>query len=423
MTGAGSDTVRTAPLTGASSAAAVPSAPGRSDVGSDAPNTPAGPGTSDASSRAAALPGAGLEGGGTGARGRPRPRLRALDGLRLVAALMVACYHYGGRDGDIGRAWGTSPADQFPTASQGFAYGSLGVQIFFVISGFVICMSGWGRPLRSFFASRVARLYPAYWVAVVLVTLVFALPWVAYDAVSPSDALVNMTMLQEPVGAERVLGVDWTLWVELRFYVLFALFVVVPGASRGRVLVFCAAWTLAAAMAEASGEPLPSVVLMPEHSAFFIGGIGLFLLHRDRRDAVAWGVVGISWLIGQKHAVDSLWHPADVPAFSYRSSLVIILIITAGFVAVGLVALGHLRWANWRWLTIAGALTYPFYLVHEHLGWVTVHLLHRTWGVPSAVTFAGTLTGMLMLAWLLHRWVERPLTPWMRRMLAETRQR
>lgn len=48
---------------------------------------------------------------------------------------------------------------------------------------------------------------------------------------------------------------------------------------------------------------------MPEHSAFFIGGIGLFLLYRDRHDAVAWGVVGISWLIGQKYAVDNLWHP------------------------------------------------------------------------------------------------------------------
>ncbi|MGO4424485.1 acyltransferase family protein, partial [Streptomyces sp. MCAF7] len=106
-------------------------------------------------------------------RGAP-VRLRALDGLRLLAALMVAAYHYGGRGGEISQAWGSSPREQFPTASTYFAYGCLGVQIFFVISGFVICMSGWGRPLRSFFASRVSRLYPAYWAAILIVTAVFA---------------------------------------------------------------------------------------------------------------------------------------------------------------------------------------------------------------------------------------------------------
>ena len=111
----------------------------------------------------------------------PVSRLRALDGLRLVAALMVALYHYGGRSGDISKGWGASPQEAVPRpATSWFSYGCLGVQIFFVISGFVICMSGWGRPLRSFFASRVARLYPAYWAALVIVTAVFALPWVAY---------------------------------------------------------------------------------------------------------------------------------------------------------------------------------------------------------------------------------------------------
>lgn len=67
-------------------------------------------------------------------------RLRALDGLRLIAALMVAAYHYGGRGGDITRAWGSSAELQFPTLHNYFAYGCLGVQVFFVISGFVICM-------------------------------------------------------------------------------------------------------------------------------------------------------------------------------------------------------------------------------------------------------------------------------------------
>ncbi|WP_309032569.1 acyltransferase family protein, partial [Streptomyces alfalfae] len=286
------------------------------------PESRPGAGASSGIPRAAAVP------------ARAKPRLRALDGLRLVAALMVAAYHYGGRDGEIAQAWGSSPRLQFPTASEWFAYGCLGVQIFFVISGFVICMSGWGRPLRSFFASRASRLLPSYWAAILLVTAVFALPVVAYDAVSPSDALVNLSMLQQPLGADRVLGVCWTLWAELRFYALFALCVVLPGASRARVVLFCAVWTLAAALTEAADQPLLDLVLMPEYAPFFIGGIGVYLLHRDRRDLTAWGIVGVSWLIGQHYAVAGLWHAPNPDFFSYRSSAVIIAVVTAGFAAV-----------------------------------------------------------------------------------------
>ncbi|MEU9503682.1 acyltransferase [Streptomyces sp. NPDC048196] len=345
-------------------------------------------------------------------------RLRALDGLRLLAALMVAAYHYGGRGGEIAGAWGDSPSHQFPTLAPLFAYGCLGVQIFFVISGFVICLSGWGRTLRAFVASRISRLYPAYWAAILLVTAVFALPFVAYKALAPSEVLTNLTMLQQPLGVHRVLGVCWTLWAEMRFYALFALCVVLPGATRGRVVLFCAGWTLAAALAQAAHQPLLDVVLMPEYAPFFIGGIGLYLLHRyGPRDPVAWAIVLVSWLIGQHYAVAGLWHAASVHAFSYRSTAGIIAVVTLGFVLVGAVALGALRWADWRWLTVAGALTYPFYLVHEHLGWVVVRALHRTLGVPSALTLVLTTGLMLLLAWVLYRCVERPLTPRLKRAL------
>ena len=120
---------------------------------------------------------------------------------------------------------------QFPTLHEWFAYGCLGVQIFFVISGFVICMSGWGRPLHSFFVSRAARLLPAYWAAVILVDGGVRPARGRYEAVSPSELLVNLTMMQQPLGVDRVLGVCWTLWAEVRFYALFALCVVLPGAQ------------------------------------------------------------------------------------------------------------------------------------------------------------------------------------------------
>ncbi|MET9900212.1 acyltransferase [Streptomyces sp. NPDC006446] len=352
---------------------------------------------------------------------RRENRLRALDGLRLVAALMVAGYHYGGRDGEVVRAWGSSPKDQFPTLHQLFAYGCLGVQVFFVISGFVICMSGWGRPLRSFFASRASRLLPAYWAAIIIVTAVFALPAVAYEAVSPSDALLNLTMLQQPLGVDRVLGVCWTLWAEIRFYALFALCIVLPGANRRRVILFCAGWTLAAAIAQGVNEPLLNMVLMPEYAPYFIGGVGLYLVHRDRRDAYAWGIVAVSWLIGQHYAVQRLWHAPNPEFFSDRSALGIMLVVTFGYVAVAAIALGWLNWANWRWLTVAGALTYPFYLVHEHLGWVAIRAYHQTLHLPSYGTFLATVATMLLLAWLLNRYVESRLTPKLRTALAKPR--
>ncbi|MFG2491427.1 acyltransferase family protein [Streptomyces caniferus] len=352
-------------------------------------------------------------------RGRSRggpSRLRALDGLRLLAALMVAAYHYGGRNGEIAQAWGGSPAHQFPTAAPLFAYGCLGVQIFFVISGFVICLSGFGRTLRAFIASRVSRLYPAYWAAILLVTAVFALPWVAYKALPPSEVLTNLTMLQQPLGVDRVLGVCWTLWAEMRFYALFALCVVLPGATRGRVVLFCAGWTLAGALAQAAHQPFLDTVLMPEYAPFFIGGVGLYLLHRyGARDPIAWAIVLVSWLIGQHYAVAGLWHAPSATAFSYRSTAGIIAVVTLGFALVAAVALGRLRWANWRWLTVAGALTYPFYLVHEHLGWVVVRALHHGLGLPSYATLLLTVGLMLLLAWVLHRFVERPLTPALKR--------
>ena len=93
------------------------------------------------------------------------PRLRVLDGLRLVAALSVMAYHYTARtsnawDGDVRAVW--------PGVGRLTQYGYLRVNLFFLISGFVILMTAWGRTVETFAVSRVTRLFPAYWVGVAL---------------------------------------------------------------------------------------------------------------------------------------------------------------------------------------------------------------------------------------------------------------
>ncbi|WP_225099638.1 acyltransferase [Streptomyces sp. CoH27] len=345
-----------------------------------------------------------------------RNRLLALDGLRLVAALMVCLYHYTGRGGTVSASWHGSPSHLFPALSKAAVYGNFGVELFFVISGFVICMSSWGRTLGDFFRSRVARLYPAYWVALVLVTgASLAMPYVVH-AVRLDEFLVNLTMLQQPMGAKRVLGVCWTLWVELRFYVLFALLVVRRGVTYRRVVLFACVWTLAAVLCHSTDNALLHQVIMPEYAPFFIGGLALYLIHRFGSDLLSWGIVAMSWLLAQREATVGLWghHP-------HRDPYVVILIVTVAFAAVAAVALGWTRWASWRWLVTAGALTYPFYLVHEHLGWFVIRVLHRDLGLAPWPTLGLTVLSMLGLAWLIHRFVEKPFGPRLKRALKPAR--
>jgi len=347
---------------------------------------------------------------------RPRSRLRALDGLRLVAALMVCGYHYAGRGGDIATSWGASPMKLFPHLAGPFTYGCLGVNMFFVISGFVICMSGWGRSVKDFTISRVTRLYPAYWAALFIVTGTFVV--VGYHHVSQTDFLTNLTMLQMPAGAERVLGVCWTLWAEMRFYLLFVLAVVWPGATRRRVLVFCAVWTVGALYAESSNEAFLKVALMPEYAPYFVSGMGMYLVYRFGHDAMAWGVVAIGFLLGQREAVKANVAPAHMTVFHHRTELGVIAVVAFCYLAVAAVTM--VPWIarlDWRWLTTAGALTYPFYLVHEHLGWVAIDkLTHHTDLSPMAVLCVSA-GSMLVLAWLINRLIEKPFAPRLKRLL------
>src|SRR4051794_36362391 len=104
----------------------------------------------------------------------PRPRLAALDALRFVAAAAVVMYHLTAR---TSIAWGPAQTERLGGIGRWTAYGSLGPELFFVISGFVILLTAWGRPTAQVVASRVARLYPAYWFAVLATGVLLLVLW------------------------------------------------------------------------------------------------------------------------------------------------------------------------------------------------------------------------------------------------------
>ncbi|MFC0847412.1 acyltransferase family protein [Streptomyces noboritoensis] len=339
-------------------------------------------------------------------------RLYALDGLRLLAALTVVLYHYMARGG----GWHGDVKAIFPTAFPIAAYGWLGVQLFFLISGFVICMSCWGKSLKDFFVSRVVRLYPAYWFAVVATTVTVAVIHGGAKPLPLTDVLSNLTMLQEAFGVEHVDGAYWTLFVELRFYLLFAV-VAWWGLTYRRVLLFCCVWAAASAMyAKAPTDDPIRMLIMPDNSWYFIAGMAFYLMYRFRPNLMLAGVVLLCFCSSLPFA-HSTWKNTNRYMGHTVPSWPVVVIIAACFGVMALVATGKLSRISWRWLPYAGALTYPLYLLHQVIGRELFSLLSPR--MPAYALLASVIAGMLAAAWLLHRYVERPLGRRLKRGLAQ----
>ena len=145
-------------------------------------------------------------------------RLQLLDYGRFAAAFSVLLYHYtfnGFRNGKISSI---GPVDFITYVTH---FGKIGVEFFFIISGYVIYYSAQNKTPGEFAFSRIKRLYPAFWFAVFFTSL-FAFLWGRGTVmeVSAPQILANLTMVPELFGYKNVDGAYWTLVYELKFYLL-----------------------------------------------------------------------------------------------------------------------------------------------------------------------------------------------------------
>jgi peptidoglycan/LPS O-acetylase OafA/YrhL len=282
----------------------------------------------------------------------PAPeRLHEIDLLRIGAALAVVLYHYlfSGPAGGL-------TAVAYPEADQVARYGYLGVDLFFVISGFVVPMSAWGRGPYGFATSRIVRLYAAYWVAVTLTAIVSALAVGAMFPITVGQYLANLTMLNSLVDVRNVDVVYSTLRAELRFYAIVGVLVVI---GRRRVLTALWIWLGATAILETGHLPpgivtTADLVVQSQFSHYFVAGMALFLVHRFGLPDELVAILGLCLT----NAVFRGTGFADAVANRYHTVLhteVVVTVIVLIFVLMTLVATGATRRLARPWFAVAGA--------------------------------------------------------------------
>ncbi|MGE4302948.1 MAG: acyltransferase family protein [Novosphingobium sp.] len=365
--------------------------------------------------------------------------IASLDVMRLAAAQAVMFYHLvfmsWAEEGSRGiRAVVGTPvvfADAVVWASLGW----IGVQIFFVISGFVILMSAQDKSASDFLIGRVTRIVPALWFFTVLSGLVILASGVLSVAELTPRFLRSMVLF--PVGP-WVDGAVWTLVTEALFYAV--VFGIIKAGKIGRVTAIAGAVTafnlvfwciVLAGEAGALGETghwlaggassYKLRVTLISTNCYFVTGASLYQIFMGRSVGANSLMFVINFGVGLISTYYAARSSLGVSAFGQDPALAAAAwgILTLLMSACVLMRVGSgARFV--RFATVAGLLTYPLYLINQITGGYLLGLAYRT-GLSPVLAVLLTAAACTVLAGLFAMAVERPLQLWLKKGLRQIR--
>jgi exopolysaccharide production protein ExoZ len=348
----------------------------------------------------------------------PRSKFDGIQSLRFVAALLVVVTHstfYAG--------------ERLDHRIQIWQFGTVGVDIFFVISGFVMMIStgglvgtkdGW----KFFGMRRLVRIVPIYWIAttVKLLTLIAIPSAVLHAQLEPEKTILSYLFLPSrnfEGHVEPLLGVGWTLTFEMFFYFVFTIALLVranPIWFCGIVLSLCALGNIVR-----PDEWVPALVYLNPIVLYFLVGmiVGQWMKDGSIGRLLAWmSYVVALWLVIP--LADGEFSGADVSLLIRHISVAVLIIaVIAGEPWIG----GRAP----RPVTYMGDASYSLYLYHPLIAPIVPVALGmiglRIGGLSVVLSIVAALIG----AALIFRFVERPITrylqatlPYVRRHAAAT---
>lgn len=293
-------------------------------------------------------------------------RLVEIDLLRFCAALSVVFFHYTFRGA---AADALSPVSSAAMSSV-FKYGYLGVNLFFMISGFVILMAAFHKDSREFVISRITRLYPEFWIGCLFTAGVIALWGAPQYQVSLAQFLINLTMVSNLVKVPSLDNVYWTLFIEIKFY--FFVFLIIHFKKQSAVKFFLATWLAISYLLTWKTNKAAAFLFMPQFSAFFISGALFYLIYREGKNWKKIAGILATFPLALIHGYRVPQHD-EVKYLTSYNFLIIAATLAVFYGIFFLIALKKKDYIPTKWIPGAvflGCLTYPLYLLHQNAGYI-----------------------------------------------------
>ena len=336
-------------------------------------------------------------------------RMLFIDGLRGIAALLVVLFHF--------YTPKVSPLyalmhDWMPASLEWvFLSGYVGVEIFFVLSGFVIAYTLLNEEVTPGFAAnfmirRSIRLDPPYWMLIAVSVGYKCILWHHYApailrSMGVGNLLINAFYLTDNIQHPPIVGVAWTLCLEIRFYISIILMLVISHQVRRRISPLAGAWALALTFV-----PLTIVSMIYRFTGDVTGYIQTWYMFAMGA-TLAWTIAKRIrerwfWMLLAMAVCGQLWQP------DFRASIAVgtVLLIFA------CAKLGKMStWLSWGWIQKLGRISYSLYLCHVAVGLAIMDALLAYGdksGFLATVAFVVAILISILAAEILYKYVETP---------------
>lgn len=224
--------------------------------------------------------------------------------------------------------------------------------------------------------------------------------------------LKNMTMFGNRLNSSSVDGVYWSLYYEINFYIIISLILLVGKIHRINWILWF--WLFLTPIVNYFKWDILRENLVTQYSVYFIAGASYFLIWKHGISLERCAMIALCWvyalmLLEPEVAFFNIHYHTDTNIWITKA------LVTAYFVAMMFIVLrktgafGQLRWV------FLGGLTYPAYLLHQHVGYIIINWLYPTLNIH--VVFLGTVFFMLLVSLVIHQFIEKPSSGWMKQAL------
>lgn len=322
-----------------------------------------------------------------------RKRSVTLDIIRGISALLIVLFHYTAY-------YNSYPGNESYQYDFGISvdWGYAAVVTFFMLSGYLVTpvLVKHNVVPRAYIAKKFKRLYPAYWVAMTVTSLVL-LTMFAEQAVTIPQYLVNLTMVSPIFKVPFVDGVYWSMQYELIFCLICALLLFLRNdKALVRTLFVWMAVAVLLTVVPFKFLRFLRLVFISYHAYAFVGGM-IISLYAMRRV----GTTVLLSLLGFCAVLCTLNYGLMSAYMAFFAATCVLLTLVGRLDA-------RLSGNNWavRAISWVAMISYPLYLLHQMAGYSLLRHLHRL-GICPMCALLLVVTVMMCAAWIIHHFVER----------------